>query len=235
MRFTIADQIFSNYPETIVGVVIARGINNIGYEPEINNFLREQEAKIVGELSGVGIDEHPRIARWRAAYKAFGAKPKKYYSSIESLLRRVTSDQQVPNINKLVDIYNGLSLKYLVPAGGEDLDKIQGDIALTLAGDDEPPIRLIGERDERPPNAGEVIYKDDIGAICRRWNWREADRTKLTESTQNAVLVIEALSSADRSSVEGSTGEMVDLILRYCGGNARSEILEKHRPAIELI
>jgi DNA/RNA-binding domain of Phe-tRNA-synthetase-like protein len=235
MRFIIADHIFSNYPETVVGLVIARGINNVGEEAEINSFLRQQEAKIVEEFSGVAIDEHPRIARWRAAYKGFGAKPKKYYSSIESLIRRVTGGHQVPNINKLVNAYNGLSLKYVVPAGGEDLDEIRGDIALTLAGNDEAPVRLIGERDERPPSPGEVIYKDDLGAICRRWNWREADRTKLTEGTTNAVLVVEALSSEDRVIVERSTLELADLINRYCGGSARSEILEKQRPAAEMI
>ncbi|HYP25181.1 MAG TPA: phenylalanine--tRNA ligase beta subunit-related protein [Blastocatellia bacterium] len=235
MLFRITDQIFRDYPEALVGVVIAQNISNLGESPEIDRFLREQEARVAQEVSRESLSEHPRISVWREAYRRFGAKPQKYLSSVESLVRRVINGQRVPNINKLVDSYNAISLKYLVPAGGEDLDRIQGDVLLTIAGDGEAPILLLGEQEERAPRRGEVIYKDDAGAICRRWNWREADRTKLTDRTTNAFFVIEALKSEERGTVEEAIAEMADLIKNNCGGSARREILDKTRPVIELI
>ena len=39
----------------------------------------------------------------------------------------------------------------------------------------------------------EVIYYDDEGAVCRCLNWREAQRTMLTEDSQNVVAVMEAI------------------------------------------
>ena len=72
------------------------------------------------------------------------------------------------------------ALNSLLPVGGEDLDKIVGDVLLTRAGTDEPAVFLLGEKEARAPHAGEIFYKDENGAICRRWNWKEADRTKLT-------------------------------------------------------
>ena len=39
----------------------------------------------------------------------------------------------------------------------------------------------------------EIIYYDEEGAICRCLNWREAQRTMLTEETAHAVLVIESI------------------------------------------
>ncbi|HVF91246.1 MAG TPA: phenylalanine--tRNA ligase beta subunit-related protein [Blastocatellia bacterium] len=234
MIFEITDRIFTDYPEALVGVVIARDIDNAGEAPQIDRFLKEQEARVIDAMSRANMLEDPRISSWREAYRKFGAKPQKYYSSVESLVRRVVNGQKIPNINKLVDIYNGVSLKYIVPAGGEDLDRIRGDVALTIAGDGEAPILLIGERDERAPKRGEVIYRDEAGAICRRWNWREAERTKLTEGTRNAILVIEALKSEYRGAVEEATSEMADLIKAHCGGSARSAILDKTAPAIPL-
>ncbi|MGA9770766.1 MAG: phenylalanine--tRNA ligase beta subunit-related protein [Blastocatellia bacterium] len=235
MMFRITEHIFDLYPEALVGIVVAREINNRGEQSEITELLRHQEARIIEEFAAADIARHPCIAGWREAYRKFGAKPQKYHSSVESLLRRVLSGQRIPNINRLVNIYNAISLKYIIPAGGEDLDRIQGSVELTIAGDAERAILLLGERDERPPKKGEVFYKDDLGGICRRWNWREADRTKLTESTSNALLVVEALNSGERDTIERAINELVELIRVYCGGTVWSRIADKTDHAIELL
>jgi DNA/RNA-binding domain of Phe-tRNA-synthetase-like protein len=72
-----------------------------------------------------------------------------------------------------------------------------------------------------------VIYKDDIGAICRRWNWKEADRTKLTEETRNAFLVIEALPPVPREAVEAAIQELADSVSQYCGGSVSTAFLDR--------
>ena len=81
------------------------------------------------------ISEHPHIAPWREAYRQFGAKPKEHPSSIENLVRRVLKGWTVPHVNPLVDLYNTISLRHLVPVGGEDLDRVEGDVLLTFATD----------------------------------------------------------------------------------------------------
>ena len=53
----------------------------------------------------------------------------------------------------------------------------------------------MGGEENDPPKLGEVIYRDDLGVICRRWNWREGERTKITKDTKNAVVVIESIAS----------------------------------------
>lgn len=42
------------------------------------------------------------------------------------------------------------------------------------------------------------LYYDLDGAICRSLNWREAQRTMLTEETTNAILVIEAVTPSQQ-------------------------------------
>jgi DNA/RNA-binding domain of Phe-tRNA-synthetase-like protein len=92
----------------------------------------------------------------------------------------------------------------------------------------------LGETEERAPHPGEVIYRDDIGAICRRWNWKEADRTKLTEETVNAVLVIEALPPVGQRELESALLEFEEWIRRYCGGMVQTFVLTASNGEIEL-
>lgn len=218
MNFIIADPIFTEFPDVVIGVVIAHNIDNTQDEAEITQLLRDAEAALPGKVGDTPLIQHPLIAPWREAYRKFGAKPKDYPSSVENLTRRVLNGATMPHINNLVALYNTISLRYILPVGGEDLDKIVGDVWLTQAGPDEPAIHLLGEKEARPPYVGEIIYKDDIGAICRRWNWKEADRTKLTHATRNAFLVIEALPPVPRATVEAAIGELAALVNEYCGG-----------------
>src|SRR6476659_2778776 len=192
-RFLVTPEVFAMFPDAVLGVIVARGIDNTSQDEEIPARLRQEEARVRELFAGQPVTGHPRIAVWREAYRKFGARPKDHPSSIENLVRRVAKGHALPQINPLVDLYNTASLKFLVPAGGEDLDRTQGDIRLTVAGEGEAPVRLLGEPEERPPYPGEVLYKDDLGALCRRWNWKEADRTKLTPQTRRAILVLEGL------------------------------------------
>lgn len=121
----------------------------------------------------------------------------------------------------------------MLPVGGEDVEKVKGDVFLTFAGANEQPVMLLGDKEPRTPHLGEVIYKDDISSICRRWNWREADRTKLTEETKECILVIEGLFPVTRQEIEAATAELKELVKKYCGGEVNFNILDKNNPEIE--
>jgi DNA/RNA-binding domain of Phe-tRNA-synthetase-like protein len=227
VRLSIEPGVLALFPDAIVGVAVARHVRNAGEDSADAADLRRAETALPGLFAGVAPVEHPRIAAWREAYRRFGAKPKDHPSSIENLARRVLKGWTVPHVNRLVDIYNAVSLETLLPAGGEDLDAIEGDVALTLAGEGEPPVRLLGEPEARAPHPGEVIYRDGAGAICRRWNWKEADRTKLSEQTRNAILVIEALPPANRNDVARAVEELARRVQERCGGEVTTAILER--------
>ena len=211
----------------------ARGIDNRGEEPELVRRLRVAEDSAAAIFRERSIPEHPNVAVWREAYRAFGAKPKDHPSSIENLIRRVVKGGRIPHVNKLVDLYNGVSLETLLPAGAEDADAIVGDVGLVFAGPEEPPVRLLGEPEPRAPRPGEVIYRDAEGAICRRWNWKEADRTKITEETRNALVVVEALPPIEASAVDAAIEEVARLVRAHCGGDVSTGSLDARRPSFD--
>jgi DNA/RNA-binding domain of Phe-tRNA-synthetase-like protein len=195
-------------------------------------MLAVQTPKTAKGLPDEDLAMHPAIAPWRAAYARFGVKPSKTRSSIENLLRSAKA-QRLRSINPLVDLYNTVSLKHLLPAGGEDLATVVGDVVLTRAAGSEDFVPLGGAIQEPPP-AGAVIYRDEVGVICSCWNWREADRTKLTETTTDALLVIEAIPPIPRSQLDAALVELAERVTTHLGGTARVAILDRDVRSIDL-
>lgn len=189
MKFKVNPKIFEKYPEVILGIIYVSDLDNSANSKALN-FLRKEESSVREFLKDKVIVDLPVVSKWREIYKSFGSKPSKFKSSIEALLRREKKGEDLPDINSLVNFYNALSLKYKIPFGAEDLGKIVGDVELTFS-DGYDACKLIGKKEYELADKGEVVYKDKIGVICRKWNWREADRTKITEDTNDTVLVFE--------------------------------------------
>ena len=233
MRFIVEEDFWSLFPDTLIGVVLARGFDNrAGERAEIAALLGQAIASAAVALEGADIAAHPDVAPWRRAYQAFGVKPSKFRSSIESLLRAAQTGR-LRGVNPLVDLYNTVSLRHRLPCGGEDLAAIRGDIRLTRARGGEPFVPL-GAATDDPPQPGEVIYCDDAGAICRCWNWREADRTRLTETTADAFLCIEALPEIGAARLRAACDDLAALVREHLGGAATVAILDRAQPELTI-
>ncbi|HQF91939.1 MAG TPA: phenylalanine--tRNA ligase beta subunit-related protein [Synergistaceae bacterium] len=230
MRFSIDPSVFELFPEVGLGVVQARHVDNSRDDPEVVEILRRAERDLPRIFGEGPVADHPRVSVWREAYRKFGAKPKATPSSVENLVRRVLGGELLRPVNNLVSLYNAVSLTHLLPVGGEDRDRLSGDVRLTRAGPAEPPVILLGEKDPRSPHEGEVIYTDDIGALCRRWNWKEADRTKLTPETKNVILVIESLPPLPPDALPKAADDLAALVERHLGGTVSTLLLHRGNP-----
>ena len=192
MELKVNKEIFNQTPDLNIGVLFLEGIDNT---VDISGYVKSEYAKIAEttrvKFDGVELAEYHVIKKWREIYKSFGEK--KARSSIESLIRRVVNGKDIYNINPLVDIYNLASLKFEMPCGGEDTDVMTADLELTFADGNEIFIPL-GETVTENPNPGEIIYKFGDTVVCRNFNYRESDVTKLTENTKNAIIVFEDIS-----------------------------------------
>ena len=155
-------------------------------------LLLQAEASARQTLAERPVEQLPHVAAWREAYRAFGAKPQRTRNSLEALLRRVETG--LPRVNRLTDVYNAVSVLHQVPLGGEDLDRYAGAPRLVRGTGQEPFDTVVGgETAVEHPEAGEVVWCDDVGVTCRRWNWRQAKRTQLTDGTSAALFILDAL------------------------------------------
>jgi DNA/RNA-binding domain of Phe-tRNA-synthetase-like protein len=202
----VSPAILEAWPGYTAVVVIAEGVAN-GPSDAVSERILADAERTAGESGLARAADDPRIAGWRAAFSRFGAKPSRYPSSAESLLARVLNGERLPRINALVDTYNAVSLRHLIPVGGEDLDALRGDLRLVRATGDEAFEARDGADD--PPRPGEVVWRDDLGVTCRRWNWRQGRRTQLTEATTRAFFVFDGLPPLDAAAVEAAVDELV--------------------------
>jgi DNA/RNA-binding domain of Phe-tRNA-synthetase-like protein len=224
-KFVIKDSFLNLFPNAKIGVVICRGIDNSIIEKEqYVDLISDAEKEALKHLQDTEFSNNQVIKVWREAFQKFKTK-KGAKSSIEALLKRVNNGNHIGTINPLVDIYNSISLRYALPCGGEDIDKFDGDIRLTTAVGDEEFIPL-GTDENSPPYEGEIVYKDDKGAICRCWNWREAVRTMLTENTNNAFLCIELTDENRLIEFESALKDLAKKVQNNLGGTSKISILD---------
>ena len=227
MKFIVDKKLFDNYKDLSVGVIVCHNINN-KKDININKEYQEVKKQIKDKFSNIELSEYPIIKKWREVYKSFGEK--KARSSIEALIRRTVNGKEIPNINPIVDLYNMLSLKYELPVGGEDLAKIESNVELTYASGNEKFIEL-GSNEEETVNENEIIYKFNNTVICRNFNYRESDITKLTEETTDCILVIESILD---SKIKDALEELSKLVETHLSGKTEINILSKDNNEIEI-
>jgi DNA/RNA-binding domain of Phe-tRNA-synthetase-like protein len=152
----------------------------------------QEAARAVADNGPVWASQH--LAAWAQVFQKFGAKPQRTPCSAEALRKRFLRDGALPRVNPVVDLYNAISLQYAIPVGGENLDAYIGTPRLTLAGGTEAFDTM---KDGNPvveaSDAGEVVWRDDQGVTCRRWNWRQGVRTRLNADARRMWFILESL------------------------------------------
>jgi DNA/RNA-binding domain of Phe-tRNA-synthetase-like protein len=212
--------VFTLRPDYRVLLLAVDGLAAGASDDSSEALLRRAEEAAVALLTDVAAEELPHIAAWREAYRAFGAKPQRTRNSLEALSRRAGTG--LPRVNRLTDIYNAVSVLRQVPIGGEDLTRYSGSPRLLRAAGTEPFDTMVdGETAIEHPDPGEVVWCDDAGVTCRRWNWRQARRTQLTPHTTTALFILDALAPMTDEALTAAGDELLAR-LRPLGREVRS-------------
>ncbi|WP_053849106.1 B3/4 domain-containing protein [Streptomyces sp. NRRL B-24085] len=221
---TVSEEVRALAPGFAHLAVEAHGLVN-GPSTDAGSALLDDAARrLAVRLDGRAPHEDPHMAAWREVYTAFGSKPSRTRNSAEALAKRALSDAGLPRINLLVDLYNAISVAHLVPVGGEDLDRVRGGMRLVRAtGDEEFVTAAGGQEVVEHPDPGEVVWCDDAGVTCRRWNWRQGPRTRLTEETVSGIFLLESMAPMPYADVEKAGAELAELLEKFSPG-ARIEV-----------
>lgn len=236
-KFIIEESFWNLFPDTEIGIVLAKNIDNTeegtkSVRPDIIELLRKSNEDAKKFLTEEVLSQNKVISVWRDAYRKFKTK-KGVRCSIEALLKRVEKGKEVDAINPLVDIYNSISLQYGLPCGGEDIDTFKGNLRLTeTQGGDK--FLALGDEEYDTTLPGEICYLDDEEAVCRCWNWRDGQRTMLTEDTKNAFLIIESVDPDRSDDLKAALNTLAELTQKYLGGTAEIKILNKNNPETEI-
>jgi len=232
MRFSIQKELFDLLPDLTIGMVVAMEVDNTRPSKEIDDLLSQTLEEMRRNFIVEKAQDHPRIKPWRTAFSKLGISGSKFPSSIESMARRVLKGDPFPKINSLVDLYNSISLRYLVPMGGHDLDTLHGDIHLRFAEGWEAFTPMGGGETIIVPK-GELVYRDDQEVLTRNWVWRQCEKDKTTEKTRNIFIPIDVLGEVGRERAEEIIQDLSRLIPKYLGGTLFSAILNRENLSVD--
>ncbi|MFD7876500.1 B3/4 domain-containing protein, partial [Streptomyces sp. NPDC059766] len=219
LSLIVSDDVRTLAPGFTCVAVEAHGLVNGPGTDASAAVLDDAARRLAARLDGRAPHEDPHMAAWREVYTAFGSKPSRTRNSAEALARRALTDAGLPLVNLFVDLYNAVSVAHLIPVGGEDVDRIQGGMSLVRAtGDEDFATVSGGEESVEHPDAGEVVWRDEAGVTCRRWNWRQGPRTRLTETTTSGIFLLEGMAPMPPSDVEAAATELAELLEKFSPG-----------------
>lgn len=223
--------IFDVFPHFKRGIVIVDFMKNELQNPEIE-FLLKEALKNRRDGDWIG---HEYIKAWDDAHRRFGSNPNRYLPSIKALLKRVQKGGEIPFVNNVVALFNYISLKYLIPCGGDDVEKIDGNLCLGFATGKENFVPLGGGEVEKP-EPGEVIYFDDksLNVMCRRWNWRNGDFSKITEESKIVVINLDGIEPIPEDLIIEARDELAKLLQKYCFAKVRVSLLSREQNLVQI-
>ncbi len=235
MIYEVENKIFEIFPTFTRGVLIATDVNNHRFEPDLHRLLSCAVADANRSLS---VSEQERLSIWDEVYRRFGSDPDKFTPSIRFLYEQIRRGKASRPISNIVDIFNIISLRWIVPCGGDDLGALGGDdLRLGFAVGDETFAPLFKPSKIEHPTVGEVIYYSapTKRIMCRRWTWRNADFSKIRPET-NVVAINVDMMSPPFTQVDLHTAlhDLADLVLQFCGGNISIHVLDQSSPKFSL-
>ena len=234
MKIEVAPEVFAMFPGYVRHVIVARGADNSKELPELAELLLEEQRRVREDGAFEDLKGHPLIASWRDAFQAFGVNPNKCPPSIANLIKRVRSGKDLPYVNSLVAIFNVISMRHVLPAGGDDMDAVKGGILLTPARGNENYTPLGSPGEKESPSLGEIVLLDtgNDEVFCRAWCWKNSDVSKIESGTGNVAINIDALPPKSAEEGKKAALETMDLVKRFCGGEVELHRLDSSKASI---
>ncbi|HEU0302834.1 MAG TPA: phenylalanine--tRNA ligase beta subunit-related protein [Longimicrobium sp.] len=226
MAFRIHPEVWEALPGMRLVVVLAEGLDNRSPAPGVRALQAAAADRLRTGWPYPNAQSHPHVAAWRDVYKRLGISVKKHPSAIEALVRRVLGGGSLPALNPLVDLYNTISLRHVVPAGGWDADELTGgtiELGFTAGGE---PFRALGEEETATVGASELAYRDSEELVTRHFVWRQSEKAKVTPETRRAFLVSEILEPVGAEVAERVRRDLAGEIEARLGATVSSACLD---------
>ncbi len=204
------------YPSMSVGIAVIKEV----HIKKIDAQLEQEKSSFLNQISGLttrDLGKYPEIVSYRKLYKEMGIDWHSRRPSPEALLRRTALKKGLYTVNTCVDAYNLVVMKNRVSVGAFDFDQIKFPTQLRYARDGEE-ILLLGDSEPSKYTAKEIAYFDQIGGYNLDFNYRDAQRTMVTEKTKNLWVNVEGIFDITSNQVVETLQQAVEIILKYCGG-----------------
>ena len=186
---------------------------------ELEKFKGEITEKAKEKYDLNSVRNLPTFRAYRDFFWRVGIDPTKNRPAAEALIRRVLRGRTMPRINTLVDAYNLASIKTEMALAAFDANKLKGDLIMRFA---EKREKFLGIGMEKPMllQGGEIVVSDNQKLVAI-YPYRDADSTKITEKTENVVLLVCGVPGIGEETLQKAAQVALEYITSFCGGEGR--------------
>jgi lysyl-tRNA synthetase, class I len=220
--FDIDPAVRKTFPEIKVGMAVIQNLCVTRENPALAELVAQRLNEVRDQFESVTLAELPRVRAFRQIYRRFGVDPGSRRPSAEALLRRVLGPAKgLYRINSVVDAYNLASVEFQLPMAAYDVDRLAPPVLLRFAVDGELH-RGIGQPQAEQLAAGELVYADQRVILCRDFNYRDADETKITLETRNVAVFVDGCDGVSAEELLDALQTVTERIVCFSGGSVRS-------------
>jgi DNA/RNA-binding domain of Phe-tRNA-synthetase-like protein len=202
------------------GAILFRNVRVTTAGPALRSDIAREVAAVRARFADPqAVRSAPEVAGFREILRQAGVNPRREQPSVERLFTFALKRGDLPAINSLVDAYNLVSVRWLCSLGAHDLDRITPPVALRLLTGRET-FTPLGRDTPEPLTAGEYGYVDAADRVLCRLDILQAEFSKVTADTVNALLIVEGTAVHAPEILRHAFADAMDLVTRHCGGTA---------------
>ena len=216
MSLNIDSELKTRFPDLDALTLDIQGVIIKKKDAELENFKQEVSDNIRNDYTLESVKDHPTFRPYRKFFWGIGIDPTKIRPAAEALTRRILAGKPLPRINTLVDAYNLASIKTRIALATFDADKLEGKILMRFAEENE---QIVGIGMDKPfvMKGGEIVLSDEKKLIAV-YPYRDADNTKVTESTKNVSIVVCGVPGISKEMLESASKITLEYVTRFCSG-----------------
>ncbi len=233
MKFFVSDEVFEKLPDVCFAIVAAKGINNMGKNPDIENLLKVQVENTHQYFKDKNVKEYDKIICYREAFQTLGINPNKFMCSIEALSSRISKKAFLPSINPIVDLVNVVSLKYVLPMGAHNIGNLCDDICIRFSSETDTFLPM-GQDKAEIMEARELVYASGSNILTRRWIWRQSDIDKADENSSTILFPIDGFKSINYQALLEAKTELEQYLKSFFGVDTIGSIIDKDNREFDL-
>jgi DNA/RNA-binding domain of Phe-tRNA-synthetase-like protein len=186
--------------------------------------LRGEIAAHCGQIaqsfrSSADIRATREVGAYSEILRRVGVHPRKESPTVQKLLQMALKRGTLPAINNLVDAYNLVSVRTRCSLGAHDLDRISLPVALRMFTGDEQ-FTPLGTSQPVNVSANEFGYVDADRRVLCRLDVLQAEFSKVTLETKNALLIIEGTADHAPEVLAATFDDCASTIQKHCGGTS---------------
>lgn len=199
---------------------VIEGLDNAHDSEEWNAARKAKVAELYQLYQGIDVHADPILEGFNLLHDKTGVKRRKNIPASENLIKILVKHGDLAYINKVVDIYNLVSLESKLALGAHDLDHVDGNVTLRFTQGTERFIPL-GQTTPQPVHPHEYCYVDDADDILCRLEIRQVEKTLVTPSTTRVFYIIQGNEATPEELLRKTAQQLIDMTVKYAGGDGR--------------